>query len=69
MTLTIALLVTYLIFCALVGLCGIHRRMGFTGTFILSIFVTPVVALVVLLITAPSRRIESERQSRNDRGA
>jgi hypothetical protein len=40
--------------------------MGFTGTFLLSIFVTPVVALIVLLITGPSRRVEVERRTQSD---
>ena len=57
------ILIAYLSFCILVGLCGIHRRMGFTGTFILSIFLTPVLMLIILLITGPSRRLELERRS------
>ena len=40
--------------------------MGFTGTFILSLIVTPVIALIVLLITGPSRRIELERRPQSD---
>jgi hypothetical protein len=69
MTLIIALLATYLIFCALVGLCGTQRRMGFTGTFILSIVLTPIVVLAILLMTGPSRRAELEHQPPSDRGA
>ena len=65
MVLPLALLVAYLVFCILVGLCGSQRRMGFTGTFLLSLFVTPVIALIVLLITGPSRRTEMERRPRN----
>jgi hypothetical protein len=55
MVLPLAVLAAYLAFCILVGLCGSQRRMGFTGTFLLSLVVTPVVALIVLLITGPSR--------------
>ena len=62
----VALITVYLIFSVLVGLCGSPRRMGFTGTFILSLFVTPVVALIVLLLTGPSRRVELERHSKTD---
>ena len=29
-----------LVFCVLVGLCGSQRRMGFTGTFLLSLVIT-----------------------------
>ena len=65
MVLPLALLVAYLVFCILVGLCGSQRRMGFTGTFLLSLFITPVIALIVLLITGPSRRAEMERRPRN----
>jgi hypothetical protein len=54
---TIAVLL-YLAFSVLVGLAGSQRRMGFTGTFILSLLLTPVVVLVVLLLTGPSPRVE-----------
>ena len=42
MVLPLAVLVAYLVFCVLVGLCGSQRRMGFTGTFLLSVVITPV---------------------------
>ena len=29
--------IVYLVFCALTGLCGIDRRMGFFGTFLLAL--------------------------------
>ena len=65
MVLMLTVLAAYLVFCILVGLCGSQRRMGFTGTFFLSLFVTPLVALIVLLITGPSRRVELERRSQS----
>ena len=65
MVLPLALLAAYLLFSILVGLCGSQRRMGFTGTFLLSLVVTPVIALIVLLITGPSRRAEMERRPRS----
>jgi hypothetical protein len=37
--------------------------MGFTGTFLLSVIVTPVIGLIVLLITGPSRRAEMARRA------
>jgi hypothetical protein len=49
----------YVIFCLLTGLCGINRRMGFLATFIIALLVTPIPVLLVLLLTAPSRRPES----------
>jgi hypothetical protein len=51
-----SILVTYFVFCILVAICGSQRRVGFLGTFFLSMFFTPVLALIVLLITGPSRR-------------
>ena len=65
-SLPIALLAAYLVFCILVGLCGSQRRMGFTGTFILSLFVTPVIALIVLLITGPSRQANLKHRPQSD---
>jgi FtsH-binding integral membrane protein len=54
MTLSIAIIL-YLIFCLLAGLCGSHRRMGFFGTFLLSLFLTPVLVVLLLSLTGPSR--------------
>lgn len=65
MVLPLTVLAAYLVFCILVGLCGSQRRMGFTGTFFLSLIVTPLVALIVLVITGPSRRVELERRSQS----
>ena len=53
--------IIYLVFCLLAGLCGVHRRMGFFGTFLISLVVTPVVVLLVLVLTAPSHRVERGR--------
>lgn len=63
MVLPLAVLAAYLVFCVLVGLCGSQRRMGFTGTFLLSVVITPVIALIMLLITGPSRRAELARRA------
>lgn len=48
----------YIVFCLLTGLCGSQRRMGFFGTFLIAIFLTPLVVLPVLLLTGPSHRVE-----------
>ena len=56
--------IVYLIFCALTGLCGIDRRMGFFGTFLLAIVTTPLVVLPVLLLTGPSRRMRMASPNR-----
>jgi hypothetical protein len=65
MVLPLALLIVYLIFSVLVGLCGSQRRMGFTGTFLLSLAITPILALLILLVTGPSRRVQLERRPRS----
>ena len=62
MVLPLAILSAYLIFSVLVGLCGSQRRLGFTGTFLLSLVITPILALVIILITGPSRRVKLERR-------
>jgi Tfp pilus assembly protein PilE len=63
MVLPLAVLAAYIVFCILVGLCGSQRRMGFTGTFLVSLVITPVIALILLLITGPSRRAEMARRA------
>jgi hypothetical protein len=65
MAVTIGIII-YLVFCLLVGLCGSQRRIGFLGTFIISVFITPVVMLIVLLLTGPSRGIEWNRRPQSD---
>jgi hypothetical protein len=57
MAITIGIII-YLVFCLLTALCGSQRRIGFLGTFIISILITPVLMLIVLLMTGPSRGIE-----------
>jgi hypothetical protein len=53
----------YILFCLLTGLCGSQRRLGIFGTFLLALVFTPVVALLVLLLTGPSRQLEWHRRS------
>jgi hypothetical protein len=59
-------LILYIVFCILVGLCGSQRRMGFIGTFIISLLLTPVVVLIVLLLTGPSQRDVWYRRPQSD---
>jgi hypothetical protein len=61
MFVTIAVII-YLIFSLLVALCGSQRRMGFLGTFLLSLVLTPVLVLLLLILTAPSLRAERNRR-------
>jgi hypothetical protein len=59
-----AAILAYVTVCLLTGFAGTHRRMGFWGTFFLSLFVTPLLVLAVLFITGPSRRIEWRAKDR-----
>jgi hypothetical protein len=54
--------ILYVVFAILVGLCGSQRRMGFIGTFIVSLLFTPVIVLIVLLLTGPSQRAIVQRR-------
>jgi hypothetical protein len=65
MTHSIAIIL-YVVFCILVGICGSQRRMGFIGTFLVSLFFTPVIVLIVLLLTGPSPRIAWHRRPPSD---
>jgi uncharacterized membrane protein len=40
--------------------------MGFFGTFLISLVVTPVVAVLVLILTAPSNRDERDRRAQRN---
>jgi hypothetical protein len=60
------LIVLYVVFCLLAGMCGSHRRMGFFGTFLISLVVTPVLVLLVLILTAPSPRAERDRRPQSN---
>jgi hypothetical protein len=57
-----AAILAYILVCLLTGFCGTHRRMGFWGTFFLALITTPLVVLIVLFITGPSRRVEWRRR-------
>jgi len=45
--------VIYVGLSVIVGLGGINRRMGFLGFFILSLLITPLLALLNLIVTRP----------------
>ena len=65
MVATIVILI-YLVFCLLVGLCGSRRRLGFLGTFILSVFITPLLMVIILLLTGPPRGAEWRQRPQSD---
>jgi hypothetical protein len=62
---TIAVIL-YILFCLLAGLCGSARRLGFFGTFLASLVLTPVLVLLVLILTAPSHRAERDRRPQSN---
>jgi peptidoglycan/LPS O-acetylase OafA/YrhL len=54
--------VFYIILCLLTGLCGTYSRMGFVGTFLLALLLTPFAPLLVLGMTSRSRQRELQRR-------
>ena len=54
--------VVYIALCVLTGLFGSQRRLGFLGTFLLALIVTPLIVLPVLVLTGPSRKVEWRRR-------
>jgi len=59
-------IVLYVVFCLLAGICGRYRRMGFFGTFLLSLVLTPVVMLLLLILTAPSTSVERDQRPQSN---
>lgn len=59
----IAAILAYITVCLFTGFAGTDRRMGFWGTFLFAVLVTPLVAVPVLFITGPSRRAEWRRRN------
>ncbi|MFT4714306.1 MAG: hypothetical protein ACI9E4_000853 [Pseudohongiellaceae bacterium] len=50
------LILVYLVSCALVATLGTERRyLGYWGWFFISVLVTPIIAMMILLITQPRR--------------
>ena len=47
------LIFAYLLACFLVALNGRHRRFGVLGAMFLSLLITPILAFLVLWVTAP----------------
>src|SRR5262249_29801764 len=60
------IVIIYVVFCILTRLSGSQRRMGFFGTFMMSLFITPIVMLILLKLTAPSERVELGHPSQSD---
>ncbi len=41
--------------CLILALCGINRRMGFWGLFFFSLIFSPIMGLIILLVSAKKR--------------
>jgi hypothetical protein len=55
-------LLLYVVVCALTGIAGMDRRLGFFMTFFLALVFTPLIVLPILLISGPLRRGEWRRR-------
>src|SRR5205809_1074004 len=53
--------VFYIIMCLLTGLRGTYSRVGFGGTVLLAMLLTPIPVLLVLTLTEQARRRELQR--------
>lgn len=51
----LVLALVYLTLCAFVGFLGRDRIIGFSGIFLLSILLSPIVMAFVVLLTGPKR--------------
>jgi hypothetical protein len=48
-------LFVYLLLCLMVGLLGRHRSVGFVGFSLIAFFLTPFVAIIILLLAIERR--------------
>jgi hypothetical protein len=54
--------ILYIFICALTGLCGKDSRIGFFGTFLIALVMTPLVVLpALMLLRGPYRRVDRSR--------
>jgi hypothetical protein len=52
----IAGIIIYLLICMLVAWCGRNKAFGAAGFFVLSLFITPFVVAIILLVTSEMNR-------------
>ena len=45
--------IVYIALCVLTGIFGSQRLLGFVGTFLAALVVTPLIVLPILILTAP----------------
>ena len=53
--------IAYLIACVAIGAVGRNRRIGWLGFFLASVLLTPLVTLVILILTAPKEELRHRR--------
>jgi uncharacterized membrane protein len=53
-----AAVVVYILCCLITGYFGRYRRMGFFGTFMISLVITPLLMLILLALFGPSPAVE-----------
>ena len=58
------IIIIYLLVCCVVGIAGRARRPGFSGYVLLSLFLTPIVPLIFLLLTQ-KRFLEADAAKRS----
>lgn len=52
----LVVILIYLLFCWLVAYSGKYTRLGFYGVLIVSIFITPLVAAIFIVLFQPRKR-------------
>ncbi|MDA0703583.1 MAG: hypothetical protein O3A96_10185 [Proteobacteria bacterium] len=53
---TYLLLVIYLVVCLLVAYFGRSTRIGYWGTFLVSLVLTPLITIIAIIVLAPKKR-------------
>jgi uncharacterized membrane protein len=63
----IILIITYVLFCLLVAFAGRKARIGFVGVLIFSIFMTPLlVAILIMLFGSGKKKKKKKKKSKKD---
>ena len=65
---TAALVVAYVLLCFITGYFGRNRRMGYFGTVLLSLLITPLLMLIILMLFGPSSAVEWRDRRKAKRG-
>ncbi len=65
---TAALVVAYVLLCFITGYFGRNRRMGYFGTVLLSLLITPLAMLIILMLFGPSSAVEWRDRRKAKRG-